>query len=192
MEGGNWGEKKRKRKKKGLLLFEEDFEGLKFGHSDMLQTSFQTWLRCLHSSSPFNLLSAVYWSRSCYTASHVLPIFVWGNDQNHEACKMAWKFLYNMVLTQRITAMGIFKPPCVVLMFRNIYWMCCKCSHLHYIEIYFLHEIRHLIIHTTLSICSFGNNKPATENCIQLKNLEVSSKFILQDGALRCRRWGQV
>lgn len=37
----------------------------------------------------------------------------------------------------------------------------CKCTHLHYIDIYFLHEIRHLIIYTTLSICSFGNNKPA-------------------------------
>lgn len=32
--GKKWGEKRRK--KKGLLLFEEDFEGLKFGHSDVL------------------------------------------------------------------------------------------------------------------------------------------------------------
>lgn len=44
---------------------------LKLGHPDTLQASLQSWLACLHWTSPFQLLSAACWLGSCYTASHI-------------------------------------------------------------------------------------------------------------------------
>lgn len=94
--GGKVRRKENGKKEKGLLLFEEDFEGLKFGHSDMLQTSFQTWLRCLHLTSPFKLLSAAYRLRSRHATWHLLITFCRRIIRNMQHAKWSESFAWNL------------------------------------------------------------------------------------------------